>query len=96
MRKNLVLFIILLLLIPTTVFADGTDARVQISGDVIVQADEVIMGDAITIMGNVTVDGKVTGDVVAIFGDVIVNGEVMGDVTAVGGRIIRGKLQSIR
>ena len=95
MRKNLVLFIILLLLIPTTVFADGTDARVQISGDVIVQADEVIMGDAITIMGNVTVDGKVTGDVVAIFGDVIVNGEVMGDVTAVGGRIIRGETSKV-
>ncbi|MCR4431095.1 MAG: polymer-forming cytoskeletal protein [Tepidanaerobacteraceae bacterium] len=89
MKKILVILAIFVLMLPKAAMADGKNDRVLIQGNVLVEKNEVIMGDAVSIMGNVTVDGKVMGDVVAIMGDVTVNGEVMGDVTAVGGRVIR-------
>ncbi|HHV18980.1 MAG TPA: polymer-forming cytoskeletal protein [Thermoanaerobacterales bacterium] len=95
MKKILILIVVLLLLIPAPALAQGKNDRVQIQGDITINADEVIMGDTIAILGNITVDGKVTGDVVAVLGDVRVNGEVMGDVTAVGGRIIRGETSKV-
>lgn len=89
MKRILAALIVLMLMMPGAGLADESDDRVQIQGDVMVGPDEVVMGDAVAIMGNVTVEGKVMGDVLAIMGDVRINGEVMGDVTSVGGRIIR-------
>ncbi|MDI3481526.1 MAG: hypothetical protein PWQ97_1181 [Tepidanaerobacteraceae bacterium] len=86
---KILLILAILLLFPGTALADGKNDRVQIQGDVVVGENEVIMGDAVSIMGSVIVDGKVMGDVVAIMGDVTVNGEVMGDVTSIGGRVTR-------
>jgi hypothetical protein len=95
MKKILILIVALLLLIPAPALAQGKNDRVQIQGDITVNADEVIMGDTIAIFGDINIDGKVTGDAVAVFGDIRVNGEVMGDVTAVGGRIIRGETSKV-
>lgn len=89
MKKFFIILVILMLMLPGAALADGNNDRVQIQGDVVVGPNETVLGDAVAIMGNVTVDGKVVGDVTAIMGDVKVNGEVMGDVTTVGGRIIR-------
>lgn len=95
MKKILVIVFALLLLIPTPAFAESKNDRIQIQGDITINSDEVVMGDATAILGDIEVDGKVTGDVVAVLGDVRVNGEVMGDVTAVGGQIIRGETSKI-
>ncbi|HHW03624.1 MAG TPA: polymer-forming cytoskeletal protein [Thermoanaerobacterales bacterium] len=89
MKRFFMLLIIMMMILPGAALADESSDRVQIQGDVVVGADEVIIGDAVAIMGNVTVDGKVMGDVVSIMGNVTVNGEVMGDVTAIGGRVTR-------
>jgi len=89
MKKFLVILAVLMLIFPGTALADGTNDRVQIQGDVTVGPNEVILGDAVAVMGNVTVDGKVMGDVVAVMGNVTVNGEVMGNITAIGGRVTR-------
>lgn len=89
MKKILVILAILMLIFPGTALADETNDRVQIQGDVTVEPNEVILGDAVAVMGNVTVDGKVMGNVVAVMGDVTVNGEVMGDVTSIGGSVTR-------
>lgn len=89
MKRFLAILIIMVLMLPGAALADEGSDRVQIQGDVVVGTDEVVFGDAVAIMGNVTVDGKVMGDVVSIMGNVTINGEVMGDVTAVGGRITR-------
>lgn len=71
--------------------------RLQVSdrGDIIIDSHETIKGDVVTVLGDITVDGKVSGDVVAILGNVRVNGEVTGDVTSVGGTIIRGETSKI-
>lgn len=91
MKKHLFAFLlVLLLLIPSMAIA-GVQGRVQIKGDVVVPTGEVLNGDAVAVIGNVIVDGKVNGDIVAVMGSVNVNGEVTGDVTAVGGYIIKGE-----
>jgi len=89
MKRFLVILAILMMMFPGAALADEKNDRVQIQGDVTVMADEVLLRDAVAILGSVTVDGKVMGDVVAVMGNVTVNGEVMGDVTAIGGRITR-------
>ncbi|MBZ0267768.1 polymer-forming cytoskeletal protein, partial [bacterium] len=70
-----------------TVRASGE--RVEIGDSIIVQEDERIGGDVVSIGGSVTVWGTVEGDVVAIGNDVILQdgAEVHGDVVAVGGRV---------
>lgn len=89
MKKLLVLIAVFILLLPSVVLADEMGDSVNIRGDVVVEPNEVLSGDAVAIFGDVIVDGKVMGDVVAVMGDVKVNGEVMGDVTCIGGRITR-------
>lgn len=95
MKKLLVFLVILILLLPSAVLANDMNDRIQIQGDVKVLADEIVSGDAVAIMGDVTVDGKVMGDAVAVMGDVIINGEVMGDVTAIGGHVTRSDTSKI-
>lgn len=95
--KRLLAFlaILILLLLPALALANDMSDRIQIQGDVKVMADEIVAGDAVAILGDVTVDGKVMGDVVAVMGDVTVNGEVMGDVITIGGHVIRSDTSKI-
>ena len=53
MKKIIVLIVVLLLLIPAPAFAEGKNDRVQIQGDITVNADEVITGDVIAIVGKI-------------------------------------------
>ncbi|MGB9839252.1 polymer-forming cytoskeletal protein [Thermovenabulum sp.] len=83
------LFFILLIFIftiPSIVFANSND-RVNIGKDLYIKNDEVIYGSAVSIMGNVIVEGKVLKDAVAIMGDVVVRGRVDGDAVAIGGKV---------
>lgn len=63
--------------------------RVEIGGDVVVQADEVVSGDVVAVGGNVDVYGKVEGDAVSVGGRVHVHDEAVieGDAVAVGGSV---------
>jgi hypothetical protein len=64
---------------------------VRFGGNVDVERDEVLSGDAVAIGGSVRVDGEVTGDVVAVGGTVTLGpaAVVGGDVTVVGGMLHR-------
>jgi hypothetical protein len=65
--------------------------RVRIFGDVVVDKDEEISGQAVAVFGSVRVDGKVNDQVVSVFGSIDLGptAVVGGDVVAVGGRIRR-------
>jgi hypothetical protein len=65
--------------------------RIRIFGNVSVDRDEEITGQAVAVFGSVRVDGKVGDQVVAVFGSVVLgnNAVVGGDVVSVGGRVIR-------
>ena len=95
MKKLTVLLVILILLLPSAVLAHDIGDRIQFQGDVKVYSNEIVNGDVVSFMGDVTVDGKVMGDVVALMGNAIINGEVKGDVTAVGGHVIRSDTSKI-
>ena len=76
---------------------------VRIGNDVHVPEGQVVEGDAVSIMGDVRVDGYVEGDAVAVGGSLILgpNGRVDGDGVSVGGSVeknggvIRGETVSI-
>lgn len=61
--------------------------RDAFGGDVIVDADEWICGQARAYGGNVTVLGRTGGDVIAVGGGTTIDGEVDGSVTAIGGDV---------
>jgi hypothetical protein len=65
--------------------------RIRIFGDVAVERDEEISGQAVAVFGSVRVDGKVDDQVVAVFGSVVLGNDAVvgGDVVSVGGRVIR-------
>ena len=65
--------------------------RIRIFGNVSVNQDEEIGGQAVAVFGSVRVDGKVDDQVVAVLGSVILGSDAVvgGDVVSVGGRIIR-------
>ena len=65
--------------------------RIRIFGDVAVERDEEIGGQAVAVFGSVRVDGKVDDQVVAVFGSVVLGNDAVvgGDVVSVGGRVIR-------
>jgi hypothetical protein len=80
-------------------------ARVNIGGDITVEADERVSDPVVAVGGSVTVLGHVDDDVVAVGGSVHLGPRavVRGDVTSVGGRIeqspgatIRGSVNEIR
>ncbi|UMZ74803.1 polymer-forming cytoskeletal protein [Natranaerofaba carboxydovora] len=60
---------------------------VKFSGDVHVEAGQIIEGDVVAFSGNVVVDGEVEGDVIAFAGDVKINGVVHGDAITMGGAL---------
>lgn len=71
---------------------------VRVGGDVTVEADEALAGDAVAVFGDVRVAGRVDGSVVAVFGNVQLDAgaEVTGDVVVVLGRLARHERVKIR
>jgi hypothetical protein len=67
----------------------NADDRVSFN-DLVIGADEVVYGDAVSITGNVTVHGRVMGDIVSVFGDVVLceGSFAGGDIAAPFGEII--------
>jgi hypothetical protein len=65
--------------------------RVRIFGDVTVNEDEAIDGQAVAVFGDVRVNGEVRQEAVAVLGSVILGPKalVRGDVVSVGGRVRR-------
>jgi len=66
---------------------------VRFLGNVVIEEDEFIRGDVVTLRGTIRVRGEVDGDVVAIFGSVELDStaRVKGDVVSVGGKIYRSR-----
>ena len=75
-----------------------TGQRVRIFGNVAVEEDEIVRGDAVAVMGSVRVNGEVTGQVVAVMGSVDVGPKAVinGEVVSVGGRIRRAPGAELR
>jgi hypothetical protein len=67
--------------------ADGDDV-VAMGHDVVVKADEVVRGDAVSIGGSVRVDGRVEGDAVSIGGGIVLgpDAQVAGDAVSIWGK----------
>jgi hypothetical protein len=61
-------------------------------GDVVVDSSAKIVGDVVSISGNITVFGDVSGDIVSVFGNVYLmdGASIRGDVAAPMGKIDRG------
>ncbi|MDZ7331486.1 MAG: DUF5686 family protein [candidate division KSB1 bacterium] len=70
---------------------------VRFWGDVVIEPDEFIRGDVVTLRGTVRVKGEVDGSVVALFGNVELDStaQVTGDVVSVGGKIYRSRLAKV-
>ena len=73
-----------------TVYTDTEDDVVKF-GDVVIEDDIRVIGDVVSIGGDITVYGKVMGDVVSVFGDVFLEGEafIEGYVVAPFGTIFQ-------
>ena len=63
--------------------------RVKVGDSVVVEEDERILGDVVSIGGDVVVKGVVEGDVVSVGGNVEMHdgSEVKGDAVSVGGKV---------
>jgi hypothetical protein len=63
----------------------------KMGSDVVVEEDESVDGDVVSLFGSVTVKGAVSGDAVAIGGDVDVQstGMVEGNAVSIGGSVIK-------
>ena len=72
--------------------------RVQVFGNITIDEDEAIGGQAVAVMGSVRVDGEVGQQVVAVLGSVTLgpNARVGGDVVSVGGRVHRAEGSVVR
>jgi len=68
----------------------GHGDKVHIMDDVVVSAEEIVKGDAVAVMGDMTVNGEVMHDAVAVMGDNTINGTVHHDVVAVMGDLTLG------
>jgi len=72
-----------------TAYTDSGNDIVSFS-DIVIERDESIRGDVVSIGGDITVYGEVNGDVVAVFGDVYLEDcYVRGDVAAPFGEVIK-------
>lgn len=88
-KGALVLAVMLLVVLTLCAFALDVDNKdkVAIFSNIEIAEEITVNGDAVSIFGNVTVNGNVTGDVVAVFGNVTVSGTVSGDAVAVFGEV---------
>ena len=71
-------------------FSDDQNNRVSVNGSTYVGPDETVPGNAVAIMGPVTVDGTVNGNAVAVLGSNTVNGTVHGNAVVVAGTLKLG------
>lgn len=62
--------------------AHGNEA-VAVWDEVRVGKDEVHDSDVVAVLGNASIEGRVTGDVVVVLGDLDLSGEVQGDVVTI-------------
>ena len=88
MRRVVLIALVLLAALPAGAVAQtagGDDARVSVTGPVLIGADEVAE-DVFVIDGPVVVAGQVRGDLVVINGPVRISGRVGGDVVVAAGR----------
>lgn len=74
-------------------FSDTAAAHsvLRFGGNVIVEAEERIVGDVVAVGGTIEITGEVDGDIVAIGGAISVDGTVTGDVVAIGGSTSLGE-----
>jgi hypothetical protein len=72
----------------TKVRVIGED-MVRFGDDIVIEENEVVEGDVVSILGSIVVDGMVEGDVVAVGGELTIGptGEIDGDAVVVGGGI---------
>jgi hypothetical protein len=84
-----------------TVYTD-TEGDVVHFSDIVIDHDQLVTGDVVSIGGDVTVYGEVEGDVVSVFGDVYledcyVGGDVaapFGDVNRTEGAVVEGDVDT--
>lgn len=69
---------------------DDEDDRVSVGDSTYVGANETVVGNAVAVMGPVTVDGTVEGNAVAVMGSNTINGTVRGNAVAVLGNLTLG------
>jgi uncharacterized RDD family membrane protein YckC len=74
----------------------GDNDRVSVLGSVEVEAGKTLRGDAVAVLGSLTVDGTVEGDAVAVLGASTINGTVKGQAVAVLGDLTLGPTARIR
>lgn len=87
LRKYIAVSIMVLSLVfPQTAWAAGDIVR---TGNIVIAADERVMGDVVCLRGDVDIHGEVYGDVVALTGHVTVHsgGVVHGDVVTLLGTV---------
>lgn len=86
MRKVIFLLIVICLLVPQPVLAATDIIR---TGDITIAAGERVMGEVVSLRGDVDIHGEVFGDIVALLGNVTVHsgGVVHGDVICLSGAI---------
>jgi len=94
MKKISVLFVItmvmFLALTPLAAATNGsTGSIVRIAGNIVVEKDQVVHGDVVSVFGNVQIHGTVYGDVVTVLGNAEVSstGSVLGDAVSVLGNL---------
>lgn len=95
MRKLSATLLLALLLIlalsPLAVAYDGTTGSiVRIFGNIVIESDQIVHGDVVTIFGNIEVHGEVYGSVVTVIGDTKVTstGRVWEDAVTVIGNLV--------
>lgn len=92
--KIAVVLLVMLSVLAGTALASDTviyGDRIGIFRNINIHNDVNMRGDAISIFGNVKVNGNLRGDAVAVFGSVEVNGTVDGSVVSIFGRIDMGQ-----
>jgi hypothetical protein len=77
---------------PTSIeVEDGGSGMVKMFANARVEKDKHVVGEVVTVFGDIEIEGEVSGDVVAVMGSVKLGPEAIvdGDVVAVGGGIER-------
>lgn len=68
-------------------FAVSEGGIFQMTGDIVINKDQVIDGDVDAMAGNITIYGQVNGNVTAMAGNIDIYGKVIGDVHCMLGRV---------